>query len=231
MTITETFALVDDLIDTTTEKYPLAAKARSINRNQDKLVNIILENDPNTLYDDFNYGDTTEDYINLVSGQSVYDFQSDLGGADVLYVIRVLAKDSAGVYQPLSRHGTTHPNALYNLRETYTGSPRYWRFNGNRIILSYTPNYNSTNGLKVIYQREPKAITAADTTRELGLPSTFHHLIALMTAYDYARAKNLVNKNDLLNEINEEKVRLGIYISNLDKETYAVIRPVYRNPR
>jgi len=218
MTIEETTTLIDDLVDTNSTTYPLARKIRSIGRNLDKLVNLILENDPAAIFDDPNYADLAEGTLTLTNGQTVYNLAEDENFADVLYVTKVFVKDSVGNYYELNRYGTNDANIASSLKQNTAfaifNPQNYFRQSGKRIILGFTPNYTASVGIYIYFQRAPKHPTVSDTSMELGIPSTYHQLVALMCAYDYARAKTLENRNDLLVEIREERESLGLHIDN-----------------
>lgn len=235
MTVTDIEILIDDLVDTNSTTYPLARKVRAINRNQDKIVNIILENDQMSIYDDANYPDLPEGTIALVNGQTVYDVSQDENFADLTYVIKVFVKNSAGTYYELNRYGTGDVNIksalLNNAFGSIFNSQNFYRMSGKRIILGFTPAYAFSDGIKIYFQRAPVQVSVNDTSKELGIPTTYHQLVALMCAYDYARAKRLDNKNDLLAEVQEEKQRLGLYIDDQQPEKKTQINGTYSRPR
>lgn len=232
MTIDDQITLIDDLVDTTDEDYPRDRKIRALNKAQDQLVNIILESDTLSVFDDPNYTDLPEGYLDLVSGQTVYDLSQDENFANLLYIVKVFNKDSAGKFQEVFRQGTNDPLIQRYLRDIPTvGTPRFFRVSSKRIILGSSPNYSSTEGIKVFFQREPKPISVNDTTRQMGLPSTFHQLAATMAAYDYARAKRMDTRNDLLTEVYAQQAKLGIFVQNQDQENQTRIGTIYRNPR
>lgn len=220
MTITEIKNLIDDLIDTSEAKFPTARKVRGINKAQDKVVNQLLEKDFLFQYDDPNYTDLNEGYLNIVSGQKDYNIRQDENFADLLFIseIHVLPSATATLYDEcrLDKQGKY-------LDVADVGTPTTYRISGSSIILSPVPNYNATNGIKINFIRKPVPVETTDTTKTLGLPVTFHHLVALYVAYDYARAKVLTNRNDILNEIVGEEKRLGIYANKLNNDANGII--------
>lgn len=223
-TVTEIQNLIDDIIDTNKTDFPAAKKVRLMNKAQDKIVNIIMEKDSLQQWDDDNYGDLNEGYLNLVDGQADYFLDEDENFADILFISKVyiLPSATATEYVELEKEGKSIP-------ETIEGTPTTYRLSGKSIIVKQTPSYNATNGMKVMFSRAPKPIVVADTIRKPGIPVTFHHLLALYTAYDFARAKTLANRSDVLNEIVQEEQRLGIFVRKQDHDTVKTITTEYIN--
>lgn len=216
-TITELKLLIDDLVDTSTSTFPDAKKVRLLNKAQDKVVNILIKNDYLNQYDDDNYTDLAEGFLNLTSGQNDYNTKEDENFADLLFVRTVYIKDTSGTWKEVEK------DDLFTTTET--GEPTKWRLTGKTIIFNKTPGYTYSNGIKVVFVRKPEAISISDTTKEIGMPRTFHHLIALYVAYDFARSKRMDNANDLLNEILLEEQRLGFFVASKDKSVVNRMTP------
>lgn len=226
MTITEIKNLIDDLIDTSEAKFPTARKVRLINKAQDKVVNQLIEKDFLFQYDDPNYTDLNEGYLNIVSGQKDYNIREDENFAGLLFIseIHILPSATATLYDDCRLNKT----GKY-LSVSDTGVPTQYRISGSSIIFEPVPNYNATNGIKINFIRKPLPVETSDTTKSLGIPVTYHYLVALHTAYDYARAKVLSNRNDILNEIVNEEKRLGIYANKLNNDANGIITTEYVN--
>lgn len=219
MTITEILSLIDDQVDTNDTKFPLARKIRAVNKALDKLVNLILEKDTLQQWDDFSYSDLAEGYLNLTSGQVDYNIREEENLADLLYVVGVLAKDASGTFHKLRKRDPRDPAMEDQLTEvSQSGHPESYRLSGWKLILDRTPSYSQNGGLKILFIRKPKAVLTTDTTKELPIPSTFHFLVAVMASYDFARAKGLENRNELLAEIMEEKSKLGLHVARQDRD-------------
>jgi len=208
-TITEIKLSIDDLIDTSTSTFADARKVRGLNRAQDKIVNIIKQNDNLQEWDDNNWNDIPEGTLDIVSGQAIYNINEDENLADLLSVISVWFKPDAAATEYTKLNKTRR-----DVVDSATGFPSEYRLVGNNIILSPEPDYALADGLKVLFVRAPREITASDTTKEPGIPPLFHNLLALYTAYEYARAKNLSSKNDILAEVQKEEEKLGVEVSN-----------------
>ncbi len=216
-TVTEIQSLINDLIDTRTSDFPVARMVRGMNKAQDKIVNLILQKESLGQYDDTNYTDLAEGYLNIVSGQGDYSLKEDENFADLLTVhkVHILGSATSTDYVEIEKRG--------KFKTTGTGIPTAFRLNGKTLIFDIEPNYSSTNGIYIQFSRIPKAILVTDTTRELGMPVTYHYLVALYTAYDFARAKRMDNANDILAEVLREEKSLGLHIAKQDFNSNLVI--------
>lgn len=192
---------------------------RGMNKAQTKIVNLIMQNDTLSQWDDRNWQDLPEGFLNITSGQIDYNLSEDENFADILSIVKVYIKTTAsGIgYEELPKAGKNYTDP------TQTGIPSSYRISGRSIMFDVVPNYTSTNGLRVQFIRMPQEISVSDTTKEVGIPSNFHHLLALMTAYDYARAKRMDNRNDILNEINEEMASLGLFVGRQENNSNTVM--------
>lgn len=218
-TVTEIKQIVHDIVDTSSATFTDARMIRGLNKAQDKIVNLIIQKDTLNQWDDTAYTDLNEGYVNIVSGTYDYDLREDENFANILAVhkVYILGSATSTDYVELEKDG--------KFSTMGTGVPTKYRLAGKTIVFDITPNYNATNGIKIQFTRIPSPILTSDTTREPGIPTTFHHLLALMTAYDYARAKRMDNKDDILNEIEQEKIALGLHITKQDFNTNIVISP------
>lgn len=197
--------LVHAELDTSTNDFTDAKMLLFMNKGQDKIVNLIMRNDTEAQWDDKNYTDLPEGFLNIVSGQNDYSVEEDSNNAETIAIWKVFVLDSASAteYKELEKAGK-----FFDVDE---GSPTKYRQTGRDIIVSPEPQYNATNGLKLQFTRVPEAITALDAS-EVGIPETYNYLLALYVEYSYARSKVMANRNDILNEIEKEEKNLGLYI-------------------
>jgi len=223
MILTEITDLVHDLVDTNATTFPSAKMFRFLNKNQTIIVNQLLANDSLGQYDDRNNDDLNEGYINIESGRNDYNFAEDENLSDILYITKVLCKDSNGQYQVLHKIGPNDDLALNELKESSSGAPTAYRISGKVILLNSVPNYAKNKGLKLLFVRIPVKLLSSDMDVEPGIPATYHPLLALKTAYDYARAKRMDNKDDLLAEVKEEEANLEVHVSGQDKDVNTVM--------
>lgn len=218
-TVSELKLLVHDIVDTNSTTFADARMIRGFNKAQDKVVNLILQKDTLAQWDDENYTDLAEGFLNMVDGQQDYSTKEDENFANLLAIHKIYIKPSATAldteYVEIAKHGKE-----FSLVE---GVPSAYRLSGKSIIFDVVPNFSATNGIKILFTRIPQPISISDTTKEIGIPTTYHHLIALYVAYDYARAKRMDNRNDILAEIREEEKSLGLFVKKQDFNTNIAI--------
>ncbi len=216
-TVTQLKQLVHDLVDTSSSTFSDPRMVRGLNKAQDKIVNLILQKDTLDQWDDIAYTDLAEGFLDIVSTQNNYNLREDENFANLLAIhkIYILGSATATDYAELEKTG--------KVNTVGTGIPTSYRINGKTVIFNITPDYSATNGMKIMFTRTPSPILTSDTTREIGIPVTFHHLLALHTAYDFARAKRMDNANDLLRECKEEEIALGLHIGRQDFNSNIVI--------
>lgn len=178
-----------DIVDSGTTDYPLAQKARNINNWYDRAVNLILSADGNWEWDDENYTSTRPiATTNLVANQQDYS----LAGEGILKILRVECNDSNGNaihLQPFNQD-QKRGIALTEFMET-AGTPQYYDIFANSLFLYPEPNYASSGGLKIYYQRDFDHFSASDTTQAPGFDPTFHRYLSYGAALDYAISKNM----------------------------------------
>lgn len=209
---------IDFLLDQVTDGptiYPIAQKTRNINRWYDRVVSLILEADGRWEYDDSNQTDLPIATTNLVSGQRDYG----IAGATFLRVLKVVCKDSSGtwrVLKPISKHDR---DAINLLEDRNTGTPLRYDKLASSIFLDPEPNYASTAGLKVYFQRSFVVFAVTDTTKVPGFSSLFHRLLSLGAAYDFALAKGMNTKMSILRgEIDRMEVSLLQFYANRGRD-------------
>lgn len=222
-TVTEIKLIIDDLVDTSASTFSDARKVRGLNKAQDKIFNLIMEKDTLYQWDDHNYSDLNEGYLDIVSGTDVYSFEEDENNARILFIANVYIKEYNESIEYIK------VEKLGKFTNVDDGVPNGYRITGKKIKFNRIFDYAETDGIKLDFIREPQAITVADTTKKPGIPDTFHHLLALYVAYDYARAKRMDNRNDILSEVLTEERRLGIFVNNQDNDTNITMEARYIN--
>ncbi len=217
MTIDDIKNLIDDTVDTNSTTYPDERKVRAINKAISALSGDVLLADWG-VWDDFNYGDIPVGYLPLTSGQKYYEFQEDENGAEIQYLNKVLIKtEGASTYTAIDR--IMLDDVDYTSESDGSGTPTAYAIHGKTIALSPTPDYTEATGIKLFFQRAIEDVTTSDTTKELGIPAPFHYVVALMASYDYARAKRLDTRNDILKEVTDERkklVRMAVNDKDID---------------
>jgi hypothetical protein len=180
--------LVSDITfftDADTIAYPLADRARNANRGLDRVVQLILKSDGHWEWDDTVQSTELLDVSTaLVSGTQKYAI-----GITWLKIGKVRIKDSAGNWISLTPKDR---KLLTDAELTASAStPKYYDRMGNFIYLYPKPNYASTGGLEIQYQRGAAYFVPGDTTKTPGFASHFHRLISLYSALDYCEVNDM----------------------------------------
>lgn len=225
--------------------FPIADKVRSANRALDKVVSLVLGADGRWQFDDNNQTDLPIGTTNLISGQQDYSFDSEF-----LVITRVEAKDSTGQWQrlvPFDQNDLNTPKfnvadskipgGVFTQGQSLTdfmgqsGTPLYYDKLANSIFLYPKPNYNSTAGLKVYFQRKPVYFDASDTIKQPGFAFHLHNYIPLSMAYDYALAKGLKKANQIRQEMLALEASIVEFYTYRPKDEQVVINPHVENWR
>lgn len=227
MILTELKSYIRDRIDTNSTDFPDVKLIRMLNVAQDKVVNAIQIKDRLFQYDDDNYTDLPEGYIDLTEDVNKYNIKEDENFANILYVAKVFCMGKNGEYYELSK-GEIELETLDSV--PVTGEPERYRISGKTIVLTPAPDYTNTTEtvpqqakLKVYFARTPKKILVTDTTLEVGVPTTFHHLLALLTDWQFASAKQMTVKNDIWTEIQDEERKFGLHLDKLNNNINVVL--------
>lgn len=178
-----------------------------LNRAYDRVLPLVLSNDDTMQWDDPAHTDDPTAKTDIVSGQQKYGAIADEAGNSILNVVKVFIRQSATAteYVELDRVavGLGAESGILNPDSTYLGIPDRFVELGGWLYLGAVPNYSSTLGLKIMFERSPKYLAADALSRTPGIPEPFHQLLALHASKDYVA----VHKSDnrvLLAEIKEE---------------------------
>lgn len=190
-----------------------------INRGYDSIMPLLLSNTDEIRWDDTNNTDAPIGYVNIVSGQPDYKITADDNGLDILNLSRVRIHSSATdtVYTELQKMTMDDGRALDAMspNTAVTGIPSHFLEVGNIYYLYPNPNYSSTNGMELFFERQQNYFTvtgtsASDTT-EPGIPSPFHELLALYAAKDWVmvnRPEDSATINNIVGEILKKEKNL-----------------------
>jgi hypothetical protein len=179
-----------------TTDYPFAEFVQSANVWLDKVVAVIMRNDNTWEFEDTNNTDLPLATTSIVAAQEDYSL-----AASHLKILRVRAKDNQGNWvtlQPIQRRQLTDDQ----LRST--GNPEGYDKLGNSLFLNPIPDYASSGGLELQFQRGGNYFDTDDTTKEPGFASPFHEIIALGAALDFCD----INGKD--KQANAIRARLGV---------------------
>ena len=156
-----------------------------INRIQHRVWHTIFMATGNWQYDDGNQTDLPSATTDLVSGQRRYSLPSE-----ALTIQRVEAKDSSGnwyqVY-PLIKENIKHEGIDDFMDDN--GNILYYRL-VNGVIEVFAPtDYNSTDGLKVYFDRDSVDFAYNATTTTPGFASPYHEILPIKAAIEFYKVK------------------------------------------
>lgn len=152
-----------------------------LNRALDQITHVLLSNDNTWKWDDYNNTDFPEAKTNLISGQGDYTL-----AVTHLTIQEVTCFNSAGDEYKLEPIVDELSSSPLSERFETDGQPRYYKLEGNSILLYPAPDYNYSEGLIIKTQRPHTYFTTSDTTKTPGFASHFHHLVSLIAARDYS---------------------------------------------
>lgn len=214
----------------TTNTYPLVDITRRFNGALDRFFTLAFRSDGRWNFDDLNQTTAPLESINLVSGTEKYAI--DTFTSEIINVLRVEMLDSTGkgvVLQPLDRNSVGWESLpQFN---SVAGTPRWYDKLGKYIYLYPKPNYNSTNGLSLYFERNKSAFVSTDTTKSPGIPSLFHMYLCRLAALPFLIEKSLPQKDDIASQIQVDEEEIVGYFSHRDKDIQTRIQAKRTNPR
>lgn len=218
MTISDIISSIYTKTKTNSTSYPAADMLIAINNAYERVASLILQADGRWQWDDTNF--TTDFPIattNLVSGQADYTIATTH-----LRILRVEVANSSGTFLRLEQFDPADKltDSLTQFA-TETGTPTHYDVLGTSVILYPKPNYNSTAGLKVYYQRGPDNFTSAQVTtgtKQPGFNPLYHDLIPLWVAYNYALDNSQSTANGYMNEIMRKEDAIKADYSRRNKD-------------
>lgn len=180
---------INDICNTNNTSYPLTSKTRRVNQGLDRFYKLAYEVDSNWHFDDDGNTSIPSATQDLVSGSMSYFFDSG-----ILQLKGVFVKDSSGVYHELTQNTNRKP---FTVPSNNSGVPTSYILFGANILLDPIPNYNSSDGLKVVFTRRAVQFLSTNTTEEPGIPTIFHSWLAQYAALPFLVEKQLAQKNDM----------------------------------
>lgn len=160
-----------------------------VNLAYDDFLHLAFEAGGTWQFDDSNQTDYPILTTNIVSGQRDYAFTTDGSSNLILDIQKVLVLPSATatIYQEIKPIDELNDPSSILTADTNGGAPSSYGKLANAIFFNNLPNYNATNGLKVVINREPSYFVYTDTTKKPGVPGNLHRWFALKPAQEYAR--------------------------------------------
>lgn len=193
---------IDRTCGTNSISYSTANKTIDENLALDEALAIIFQLGGTWQFDDGNHTADPIITTDLVDGQRDYHFTTDEQGNVILDILRVQVADSSEVFHDLEKVDMIRngPSTMSDGADT-EGIPTKYGLIGNGIFLDLIPSYNSTGGLKIFINREASYFTADDTDKVVGIDGLCHDFLYLKPSYEYARDKNLANREALFRDL------------------------------
>lgn len=149
-----------------------------------ELVTIIHKNSGAWQYDDSGNTDLPIATTDLVSGTYRYGIPST-----ALTIKRAEIKDRNGAWIKLKPLTIEKEYLALGDLETQSGVPTHYMLYNDTIQLYPKPDYASSDGLKVYYDRTSVNFASTDTTKTPGILSNFHYLYPLGVAIQWLKIK------------------------------------------
>ncbi len=210
---------IDRSCGTNSTTYTLANKAIDVNLAVDDVYALALKVRGWNV-DDFNH--TKDPFIttNLVANQRDYHFTYDEQTNLILDIHRVMVMGSDGVYRtitPVDQQSQEDMETFID-GQNMSGTPTRYDKTGNGIFLDLIPSYSQTNGLKVFISREASYFTSSDTTKIAGIDGLCHDYLYMKPSYEYARDKNLPNREALFRDLQVAIEKINQRYGNREKD-------------
>lgn len=189
-----------------------------MNEANRKVLTVIFKSYGGWIYDDANQTDLPQAADNLVSGTAKYALPTD-----ALTVNRVEVKDNNGNWGRVDAYSQeTVTDSLTDFAGT-SGTPILYRLIGNTIEFAPTPDYNSTGGFKVFFDRDSVNFAYTDTTKTPGFASTFHNALAVGASIEWIKVKQPDSK--VLPSLNNDWVKYEQDISDFYISRWTDLKP------
>ena len=211
--------MIDASVWTNSTTYPIAEKTRDINLALDKTFALIFQAGGTWQFDDSNHTDYPIITANVVLGQRDYPFTTDGTSNLILDIYKVLVADSNGNFfeiYPTDQQSYAPTGYLDGLNTQ--GLPTSYDKTANGIFLEPIPNYNRTNGIKMLINRTGSYFTTTDTTKKPGFAGIFHEYLALRPSFQYAYRHGLPQANFLKAEMLEMEVDIANYYKSRERD-------------
>ena len=239
MTIADINTLARFLCDADTTSLTAANLLIFVNQALEELVGLIINADGTFDYDDTNYTTDPIGIGTLVNAQQVYAITSEYLN---IKMVEILDAASPAVYrkiQPISslELGDLSPEEYFGVTsggDPQTGWPEYYDKLGDSLILYPTPTstyVTLASGIRIWFTRTAQLYTSAEVTtgtKEPGLPSPYHQLIAYMAALPYCQLFKQDRVPMIMAKIQEGKKELVKHygLREKDKKHFMTMKPV-----
>jgi len=215
MTFTEILAETRRLTKTTgTTAYSTDDIVASANRALDRISVVIRDSEGRWQWDDANYPDFPFASTNLVAEQQDYEL-----AVSHQRIERVEVKNQSGAWSKLIPFdsGDLFDSSITDFLKS-SGTPVYYDKIGRSVLLYPKPSYSQALSLKVFHERGASYFVSSDTTKEPGFASSFHFMVPLWCAYDFAFLNSLPYGKGLRDEITLSEDLLKSFYAKRDKD-------------
>ena len=204
------FLLGGGVVISTTGTYNIKDFTRNANERMRRIWSAIFRSKSGWKWDDSNLTDLPQAYTDLVNSQTKYPLPDE-----ALTVERIEIADSVGNYTIVPILSQEEVDQAFPEFFKDDGIPMYARLLNGTIELYPAPNYAYTAGLRVYFSRDISEFATTDTTKTPGFASTFHYLVSVGAALDFAEARGINDKVVLLTKKwNDGLAELEYFYSN-----------------
>jgi hypothetical protein len=192
----------------------------------DEVTKKKLQADNTWDFDDSEHTDFPIATTDIVASQEDYSL-----AVTHLIVKRVEIKDEAGNWKKLTPIDNREiKDAIDEFRDS-SSIPDYYDVYQNSIRLFPTASYNSTDGLKVYFQRPMDYFETTDTTKAPGFASIFHRLVPMWANYFYAAYHQMPIADSIRAEISLKERDLKAFFRGRHEDMPKRIIPHYKSSR
>jgi hypothetical protein len=203
-----------------------------INRRQDRFVHLALIADGRWQNDDNNNTDYPTATTNIVSGQSAYPLSLEMIEIEKVAIKQKEDGDYVIIYSTDIQDSNFLAKKYVENNSNNTGIPFAYDKKADSIVLTSTPNYNATAGIKIFYKRGSNNFVSTDTTKVPGFASIYHEYLSLGASLDYAIDRNMDKQIQIFSQkilVMEDSIIE--YFSRRNKDEVKIIRAVNRSSR
>lgn len=212
---------IDLICGSNTTSYPLADKNRRLNSALDDFVLMAVKEASGWSIEDTGETDLPVATRNLTSGTQDYAFPTELL---VLEKLECLSSDGSTWIElkPTEQLDVNVPN----------GIPAEYKKVGNSFLLSPTPSYSVSSGLKAHYRRAFNYSTLSGSTftpTSPGIPSVFHTWLAQKASLPYLIENSIDSRGDIANQILQGNDLIVAYFGKRPKDVKRRMVVSYQN--
>ena len=199
----------------------------AVNAYYNKVVVAILESQDEWDFDDSNHTDFPILTSDFVADQQDYSLPST-----TLEIKRIeITYDGTNWYkaEPIDVGTISDPTDTTSIASNFNVTEPYYDLQYGSIFLYPIPDINVTGGIKIWITREVDYFTSSDTTQEPGFDETFHEMLPVGAAMDYAVAHQMDVKNDLATLFAGLENKLKSYFGSKQKDRVPIMKAAFVN--